>query len=166
MMLINNLLMTLIVYLFLMLKLKVVMNMLMIMIRMMLIIRKKVKKNLKNLLNIKNMIKKILLLGSMVKKENLGCKKLCIFLVSLSKVKKKNIIINFVNGWNLSSCKFLWLMLLNSLLIPNIWKILLLIRGKFLMRKFPLCLLIIPSMVKFLRSLETQYTYHSLLYQK
>ena len=42
--------------------------------------------------------KEILLLGSMVKKENLGCKNLCLFLVSLLRVKKKNIIINFVSG--------------------------------------------------------------------
>src|SRR3954469_11974370 len=45
-------------------------------------------------------------------------------------------------------------MLFNCLLILSICRILLLTRGRFLMRKFLLCLPITPLMVSFQRSLE------------
>src|SRR3954469_20562111 len=67
--------MILIVYLSLMLKLKVVM------IKMMLLIKKKLKKNLKGTLRILSTLRKILLLINMVVKESLGYKNQCLFLI-------------------------------------------------------------------------------------
>jgi hypothetical protein len=52
-----------------MLKLKVVM------IKIMLLIKKKLKRNLKSILRIQSMLRKISLLMNMVVRENLGCKK-------------------------------------------------------------------------------------------
>jgi hypothetical protein len=75
-----------------MLKLKVVM------IKMMLLIKKKLKRNLKTILRIQSTLRKISLLMNMVVRENLGCKNQCLSLIRNTNQRKKNTITSFVNG--------------------------------------------------------------------
>jgi hypothetical protein len=78
----------LIVFLFLMLKLKAVM----------LLIKKKLRRNQKSLLRMQITPRKISLPINMVVRENLGCKHQCLFLVRNTNPRKKNTITGFVNG--------------------------------------------------------------------
>jgi hypothetical protein len=78
----------LIVFLFLMLKPKVVM----------LLIKKKLKRNLKSLLRMQSTLRKTSLPTSMVVRENLGCRHQCIFLVRNINPRKKKTTTGFVNG--------------------------------------------------------------------
>jgi hypothetical protein len=78
----------LIVFLFLMLKPKAVM----------LLIKKKLRRNQKSLLRMQSTLRKISLPINMVVRENLGCKSQCLFLVRNTNPRKKNTITGFVNG--------------------------------------------------------------------
>jgi hypothetical protein len=78
----------LIVFLFLMLKPKVVM----------LLIKKKLKRNQKSLLRMQSTLRRTSLPTSMVMRENLGCRNQCLFLVRNTNPKKKNTTTGFVNG--------------------------------------------------------------------
>jgi hypothetical protein len=78
----------LIVFLFLMLKPKVVM----------LLIKKKLKKNQKSLLRMQSTLRRTSLPTSMVMGENLGCRNQCLFLVGNTNLRKKNTTTGFVNG--------------------------------------------------------------------
>jgi hypothetical protein len=78
----------LIVFLFLMLKPKVVM----------LLIKKKLKRNQKISLRMQSTPRKISLPTKMVVRENPGCKNQCLFLARNTNQSKKNTIIGFVNG--------------------------------------------------------------------
>jgi hypothetical protein len=72
----------LIVFIFLMLKVKVVM----------LLIKKKLRRNPKGLLRIQSTPRRISLPINMVVRENLGCKNQCLFLVRNTNPRKKNTI--------------------------------------------------------------------------
>ena len=137
----KNLLLILIVYLLLMLKLKMV------------LVRYKKKKHLTSA---RGILEKILSQENMGRKENHGYKNQCSSQLSLSKPKKKSITIIFFYFLNLFFFKFLWLMLLSYLRTRGKWKMLLLIKEKFLMRQYLLCLLITLSAARFLRSLVIQ----------
>jgi hypothetical protein len=76
------------VFLFLMLKLN----------QEMLPIKKKLKRNLKRLIRMQSTPKKTSLPPSMVKRENLGCRNQCLFLVRNTSPRKKNTTTGFVNG--------------------------------------------------------------------
>jgi hypothetical protein len=76
------------VFLFLMLKLN----------QVMLLIRKKLKRNQKSLLKMQSTPKNISLPTSMVMRENLGCRNQCLFLVRNINPRKKNTTTGFVNG--------------------------------------------------------------------
>jgi hypothetical protein len=76
------------VFLFLMLKLN----------RVMLPIKKKLKKNQKRLIRMRSTPKRTLLPPSMVKRENLGCRNQCLFLVRNTSPRRKNTTTGFVNG--------------------------------------------------------------------
>jgi hypothetical protein len=78
----------LIVFLFLMLKPKVVI----------LLIKKKLKRNQKSLLRMQSTLRKTSLPTSMVVRENLGCRNQCLFLVRNINPRKKNTTTGFVNG--------------------------------------------------------------------
>jgi hypothetical protein len=78
----------LIVFLFLMLKSKVVM----------LLIKKKLKRNQKSLLRMQSTLRKTSLPTSMVVRENPGCRNQCLFLVRNTNPGKKNTTTGFVNG--------------------------------------------------------------------
>jgi hypothetical protein len=78
----------LIVFLFLMLKLN----------QVMLLIKKKLKRNQKRLTRMQSTPKKISLPTSMVMRENLGFKNQCLFLVRNTSPRKKNSTTGFVNG--------------------------------------------------------------------
>jgi hypothetical protein len=77
----------LIVFLFLMLKPKVVM----------LLIKKKLKRNLKSSLRMQSTLRKTSLPTSMVVRENLGCRDQCLFLVRNINPRKKKTTTGFVN---------------------------------------------------------------------
>jgi hypothetical protein len=78
----------LIVFLFLMLKLH----------QVMLSIKKKLKRNQKSLIRMQSTPKKTSLPTSMVKRENLGCRNQCLFLVRNTNPRKKNTTTGFMNG--------------------------------------------------------------------
>jgi hypothetical protein len=78
----------LIVFLFLMLKPKEVI----------LLIKKKLKRDQKSLLRMQSTLRRTSLPTSMVMRENLGCRIQCLFLVGNTNPKKKNTITGFVNG--------------------------------------------------------------------
>jgi hypothetical protein len=78
----------LIVFLFLMLKLNQVMPP----------IKKKLKRNQKRLIRMQSTPKKTSLPINMVKRENLGCRNQCLFLVRNINPSKKNTTTGFVNG--------------------------------------------------------------------
>ena len=75
-----------------MLKLKVVM------IRVILLIKKKLKRNLTSKLKIQSTLRKTSLLINMVMRENLVYKDQCLILIRNTNQKKKNVITNSVNG--------------------------------------------------------------------
>jgi hypothetical protein len=64
----------------------------------MLLIKKKLKRNKKSLLRMQSMPRRISLPINMVVRENLGCKNQCLFLVRNTNPRKKNTIKGFVNG--------------------------------------------------------------------
>jgi hypothetical protein len=64
----------------------------------MLLIKKKLKRNQKSSLKMQSTPRKISLPTSMVVRENLGCKNQCLFLVRNTNPRKKNTTIGFVNG--------------------------------------------------------------------
>jgi hypothetical protein len=78
----------LIVFLFLMPKRKVVM----------LLIKKKLRRNQKSSLRMQSTLRKISLPINMVVRENLGCRNQCLFLVRNTNPRKKNTTTGFVNG--------------------------------------------------------------------
>jgi hypothetical protein len=61
-------------------------------------IKKKLKRNQKRLIKMQSIPKKTSLPTSMVKRENLGCRNQCLFLVRNISLRKKNTTIGFVNG--------------------------------------------------------------------
>src|SRR4051812_42339948 len=87
-----NMLEILIVCLSLMLKLKVEMK------KKMLLIKKKLKRNLRSLIKMQNIPRRISLLGNMVVRENLGYKNQCLFLIRNSTRRKENTITSSVSG--------------------------------------------------------------------
>jgi hypothetical protein len=78
----------LIVFLFLIVKLN----------QVMLPIKKKLKRNQKRLIRMRSTPKKTSLPTSMVKRENLGYRNQCLFLVRNTNPRKKNTTTGFVNG--------------------------------------------------------------------
>src|SRR3954467_7093682 len=87
-----NMLEILIMCLSLMLKLKVEVR------KKMFLKKKELKRNLRGLIKMQNMLRRISLLGNMVMRENLGYKNQCIFLIRNSIQRKENIITNSVSG--------------------------------------------------------------------
>src|SRR4051812_12410403 len=87
-----NMLEILIMCLSLMLKPKVEMK------KRMLLIKKELKRNLRGLIKMQNILRRISLLGNMVMRENLGYKNQCLFLIRNSIQRKENIITNYVSG--------------------------------------------------------------------
>src|SRR4051812_32949023 len=69
-----------------------------VMIKMSLLIRRKVRKNLRSTLRTLGTQRKILLLINMVKRENLGCRNLCLFQVRNTSQRRKNTTTSFVSG--------------------------------------------------------------------
>jgi hypothetical protein len=78
----------LIVFLFVMLKLKAVM----------LLIKKKLRRNQKSMLRMQSTPSRISLPINMVVRENLGCKNQCLFLVRNTNLRRRNTITSFMNG--------------------------------------------------------------------
>src|SRR3954470_10860911 len=76
----------------LMLKLKVEMK------KKMLLIKKKLKRNLRSLIKMQNIPRRISLPGNMVVRENLGYKNQCLFLIRNSTQRKENTITSSVSG--------------------------------------------------------------------
>ena len=66
--------------------------------KMSLLIRRKVRKNLRSTLRTLGTQRKILLLINMVKRENLGCRNLCLFQVRNTSHRRKNTTTSFVSG--------------------------------------------------------------------
>jgi hypothetical protein len=64
----------------------------------MLLIKKKLKRNKKSLLRMQSTLRKTSLPASMVMRENLGCRNQCLFLVRNTNLRKKNTTAGFVNG--------------------------------------------------------------------
>jgi hypothetical protein len=64
----------------------------------MLLIKKKLRRNHKILLRMQSTPREILLPINMVVRENLGCKNQCLFLVRNTNLRKKNTTTGFVNG--------------------------------------------------------------------
>src|SRR3954449_350756 len=87
-----NMLEILIVCLSLMLKLKVEMK------KKMLLIKKELKRSLRGLIKMQNILRRISLLGNMVMREKLGYKNQCLFLIRNSIQRKENIIKNSMSG--------------------------------------------------------------------
>jgi hypothetical protein len=75
-----------------MLKLKVVV------IKMILLIKKKLKRNLKSVLRVRSTLRKISLPINMALRENLGCKNQCLFLIRNTNQRKRNTTTSFVSG--------------------------------------------------------------------
>src|SRR4051812_5114735 len=65
--------------------------------KMMLPIRRKLRKNLRSTLRTLGTLRKILLLINMVKRENLGCRNLCLFQVRNTSQRRKNTTTSFVS---------------------------------------------------------------------
>src|SRR4051794_39585497 len=82
----------LIMCLSLMLKLKVEVR------KKMFLKKKELKRNLRGLIKMQNILRRISLLGNMVMRENLGYKNQCLFLIRNSIQRKENIITNSVSG--------------------------------------------------------------------
>jgi hypothetical protein len=64
----------------------------------MLMIKKKLRRNQKSSLRMQSTPRRISLPINMVVRENLGCKNQCLFLVRNTNPRKRKIIISFVNG--------------------------------------------------------------------
>jgi hypothetical protein len=75
-----------------MLKLKVVV------IKMILLIKKKLKRNLKSMLRVQSTLRKTSLPINMAMRENLGCKNQCLFLIRNTNQRKRNTATSFVSG--------------------------------------------------------------------
>src|SRR4051794_27286861 len=60
--------------------------------------KKELKRNLRGLIKMPNILRRISLLGKMVMRENLGYKNQCLFLIRNSIQRKENIITNSVSG--------------------------------------------------------------------
>jgi hypothetical protein len=65
---------------------------------MMLLIKKKMKRNLESMLRIQSTLRKISLPINMAVRENLECKNQCLFLIRNTNQRKKNTTISFVSG--------------------------------------------------------------------
>jgi hypothetical protein len=64
----------------------------------MLLIKKKLRRNQKSLLRMQSTPRRTSLPINMVERENLGCKNQCLFLVRNTNPRKNNTITGFVNG--------------------------------------------------------------------
>jgi hypothetical protein len=64
----------------------------------MLLIKKKLKRNQKSLLRMQSTLRKTSLPTSMVMREKLGCRNQCLFLVRNTNPTKKNTTTGFMNG--------------------------------------------------------------------
>jgi hypothetical protein len=64
----------------------------------MLLIKKKLRRNQKSFLRMQSTPRRISLPINMVERENLGCKNQCLFLVRNTNQRKRNTITSFANG--------------------------------------------------------------------